>query len=47
MAQIEVEQCEEYIKQLKEQSEQDQLRTDNRVCLQRSSAFGYDACFTE
>ena len=31
MAQIEVDQCEEYIKQLKEQSEQDQLRTDNKV----------------
>lgn len=31
MAQIEVEQCEEYIKQLKEESEQDQLRTDNKV----------------
>ena len=31
MSQIEVEQSEEYIKQLKEQTEQEQLRTDNKV----------------
>lgn len=32
MVQIELEQSEEYIKQLKEQPEQDQLRIDNKVC---------------
>ena len=31
MAQIELEQCEEYIKQLQEQSQQDQVRIDNKV----------------
>ena len=31
MSQIEVEQCEQYIKQLKEQTEQEQLRIDNQV----------------
>ena len=46
MAQIELEQCEDCIKQLKEQSEQDHLRIDNKV-LAASLASGLQTCFME
>lgn len=39
MVQIELEQSEEYIKHLKEQPEQDQLRIDNKVCASVLASF--------
>ena len=47
MTQIELEQSEQYIKQLKEQSEQEQLRIDNKVlvaCLLQSHASRQSCC---